>query len=134
MSDKDNFGAFMIGFFVGALTGAAVSLLLAPQSGEETRSLLKDKAIEIGEKTSDSLEETYQKAQKAANEAQVRANELTQKVKEQTDALQKRGQVVFTEQRSKLSGVIDSARKSAGLKTVAEEPSTPPEVPDLPVE
>ncbi len=34
MSDRDEFGAFLLGFIVGGLTGAVASLLLAPQSGE----------------------------------------------------------------------------------------------------
>ena len=38
MSQQDSdFGAFLAGFFVGGLIGAAVALLIAPQSGEETR-------------------------------------------------------------------------------------------------
>ena len=47
MSDRDEFGAFLVGFIVGGLTGAVVSLLFAPQSGEETRALIKDKSIEL---------------------------------------------------------------------------------------
>ena len=47
MSDRDDFGAFIVGFLVGGLTGAAVALLFAPQSGAETRALIREKAIEI---------------------------------------------------------------------------------------
>ena len=47
MSDNNDFGAFFMGFVVGALTGAVVSLLMAPQSGEETRQVIKEKAIEL---------------------------------------------------------------------------------------
>ena len=47
MSDNSDFGAFLVGFVVGGLTGAAVSLLFAPQSGEETRAILRDKAVEL---------------------------------------------------------------------------------------
>ena len=43
MSDSKDFGAFLIGFIVGGLTGAAVALLFAPQSGEETRELIHEK-------------------------------------------------------------------------------------------
>ena len=32
MSDRDDFGAFLIGFTVGGLAGAVVALLFAPQS------------------------------------------------------------------------------------------------------
>jgi gas vesicle protein len=124
MAERDDFGAFLIGFVVGALTGAAVSLLLAPQSGEETRALIKDKAIEIGEKTSDTLDEAYLRAQKTANDAQVRANEIAKLIKEQAEDLQKRGQAVFEEQRSRIGDVIENARKSASRNFV-EVPNTP---------
>ena len=47
MSERDNFGAFLIGFLVGGITGAVVSLLYAPKSGDETRTVIKEKAIEL---------------------------------------------------------------------------------------
>ena len=50
MSDRDEFGAFLVGFVVGGLTGAVVALLFAPQSGDETRALIKDKSIELRDK------------------------------------------------------------------------------------
>ena len=50
MAERDEFGAFLIGFIIGGLTGAAISLMLAPQSGEETRGYLKDRAIELKDK------------------------------------------------------------------------------------
>ena len=43
---KDNSGTIMVAFVVGALTGAAVALLFAPASGEETREFLGQKARE----------------------------------------------------------------------------------------
>ena len=71
MSDRDEFGAFLVGFVVGGLTGAVVALLFAPQSGEETRALIKDKSIELRDK-----------AQLTAEEAYARAEQLTAEVKE----------------------------------------------------
>ena len=56
MSDHDDFGAFLIGFLVGGLTGAVTALLLAPQSGDETRTIIKEKAIELKDPTSESFE------------------------------------------------------------------------------
>lgn len=35
--NESSFGAFLAGFIIGGLVGAAVALILAPQSGEETR-------------------------------------------------------------------------------------------------
>jgi gas vesicle protein len=46
-------GTIVVAFVLGAITGAAVALLLAPASGEETRRLLGEKAKEGREKASD---------------------------------------------------------------------------------
>lgn len=43
---KDNSGTVMVAFVLGALTGAAVALLFAPASGEETREYLGERARE----------------------------------------------------------------------------------------
>ena len=43
---NDNSGSVMVAFVIGALTGAAVALLFAPASGEETREFLGEKARE----------------------------------------------------------------------------------------
>ncbi|HFD39640.1 MAG TPA: YtxH domain-containing protein [Anaerolineae bacterium] len=47
--DNNKTGAvdFVAGFIVGALVGAAVAILFAPQSGEQTRELIREKGIEI---------------------------------------------------------------------------------------
>jgi gas vesicle protein len=46
-------GTVVVAFVLGAITGAAVALLLAPASGEETRRILGDKAKEGREKAAD---------------------------------------------------------------------------------
>ena len=38
---------FVAGLIIGAIAGAVTSLLYAPQSGEETRKILKRKAKEV---------------------------------------------------------------------------------------
>ena len=43
---QDNSGSVMVAFVLGALTGAAVALLFAPASGEETREYLGERARE----------------------------------------------------------------------------------------
>lgn len=51
--DDNGAGTIIVAFVLGALTGAAVALLLAPASGEETRRLLSEKAKEGRDKAGD---------------------------------------------------------------------------------
>ena len=53
MSYENRGGDFIAGFIIGGLVGAAVSLLLAPSSGEETVAQLKDKSIELKERAAE---------------------------------------------------------------------------------
>jgi gas vesicle protein len=54
MNDRDT-GSFVSGLLVGALVGVALGLLFAPQSGKETRELVKAKAITAKEKASEMI-------------------------------------------------------------------------------
>lgn len=81
MSDRDEFGAFLVGFIVGGLTGAVVSLLFAPQSGEETRALIKDKSIELRDKAATSAEAALARADELAKELRVRGKEVVEAVR-----------------------------------------------------
>ncbi len=51
--DDSGAGTVVVAFVLGAITGAAVALLLAPATGEETRRLLGEKAREGREKAAE---------------------------------------------------------------------------------
>ena len=54
MAREDNgAGTVLVAFMLGAVTGAAVALLLAPASGEETRRKLAERAREGRERAGD---------------------------------------------------------------------------------
>ena len=61
-------------FLGGVVQGASAGLLLAPQTGEETREMIKDTAITGADKT----KELYKKA---AKEVKEKYEEVKQKVK-----------------------------------------------------
>lgn len=82
MSDKNDFGTFIMGFTIGALAGAVASLLMAPQTGEETRQLIKDRAIELKEKGAESYEETKRKAEIAYKDAVAKYEQFAETTKE----------------------------------------------------
>lgn len=127
MSDRDSdLGAFLSGLIIGALVGAATALLLAPQSGEDTRMLIRDKSIELKNQASDTAEEARARAEQAAVEARARADELAAQARVRAEELRKRGQEVYEEQRGKLETAIKTG-KSALSKKPGDSSETPGE-------
>ena len=111
MAERDEFGAFLIGFIIGGLTGAAVSLLMAPQTGEETREYLRDRAIELREKAADTAQTTYEQVGTTASDFRTRAGDVVDRAKLSAEEIQRRGQVVIEEQRAKLTEKVQHLRK-----------------------
>jgi gas vesicle protein len=105
MSDRDEFGAFLVGFIVGGLSGAVVALLFAPQSGEETRAFIKDKSIELRDKAQITAEEAIARAEAAAAEARARADELAKQLRD-------RGQGVIEDVRERGKSAMEAVRKT----------------------
>ena len=90
MSRDNNNGAgsVMLAFVVGALTGAAVALLFAPASGEETRGYLGQKARESRDKARDAMDqgrEFYQRNRETVATAIDRGREAFQQARERGD-------------------------------------------------
>ena len=124
MSDRDEFGAFLLGFIVGSLTGAVASLLLAPKSGDETRTLIREKAIELGDKVNVTVDDARQRADEITADARVRAEAIlaeartraeavAAEARKQAEELQRRGQVVLEEQRTKVTKAVKSAQENS---------------------
>ena len=94
MADKTCAGDFLAGLLVGALVGAAAALLLAPQSGEETRTLIHDKGVEIGQRADEMAAEARQRA--AEMQAQTEAK-LKQAVDEGRSAATRKKEDLLTQ-------------------------------------
>ncbi len=129
MADSDGeFGAFLAGFVVGGLVGAAVALLLAPYSGQETRKMIQDKSIELKNTTVEQAEQARARAEAAAVEARKYADELAKTAKERTADLRKRGAEIYEEQKTKVGKAIEAGKGAVQRKTKAadEPPAEPP--------
>ncbi len=91
MSKQDaGSGDFMMGFILGCVVGAVAALLFAPQSGEETRTVICRKGGEIKDKAS-------QSATQAIDDARVRAGELAATAKEKASELQSAGETAYSQ-------------------------------------
>jgi gas vesicle protein len=60
---------------VGAVIGAAVALLLAPRTGDETREILREKGSDLAKQARVRGSEWARRAQETVGEAQTRAQE-----------------------------------------------------------
>lgn len=88
----------LVGMLAGGLAGAVTMLLLAPQSGKETRMQIREKGIELRDRTSEIVEDTL---------AQVRtsANKITMDVKNY-------GQQLAAEQLDNVSAAAQAGKKA----------------------
>jgi gas vesicle protein len=133
MSDRDEFGAFLVGFIVGGLAGAVAALLLAPQSGEETRAVIKERSIELRDRAAAEAEEAWKRAEEAAHEARVKAEKLAHEAREKADELAHQalaqGEEITLKVRKKAKNWL-KAPKRPFLAAKKAPPNCPPNPPN----
>jgi gas vesicle protein len=61
----------LIGTLIGGLAGALTMLLLAPQSGKDTRMQIREKSIELRDRTSEIVEDTLAQVRTTAQKVQM---------------------------------------------------------------
>jgi gas vesicle protein len=69
-----------VGILIGSLAGVAGALLAAPQSGEKTRALIREKSGELRTKTTNTLTESRDKAKVVLTDARSKAVNLTDRL------------------------------------------------------
>jgi gas vesicle protein len=90
MSDSNaDYGAFVAGFLIGGLVGAATALLMAPQSGEETRAYIRDRSIELRDKAYETADQARARAEEALEDARERADAAIQETRMRAEELTK---------------------------------------------
>ena len=94
--DGSGSGTVIVAFVLGAMTGAAVALLMAPAPGDEVRRLLAEKARDGREK---------------ANEAARQGREFINRQRETLTTAVERGREAYEQARS---GVTPPATPAAG--------------------
>ena len=93
----------LVGTLVGGLAGAVTMLLLAPQSGKETRIQIQKKGIELRDRTTEIMEDTM---------AQVRSNaqKITVGGREAIKELAQHGQKLAVEQLDRVAEVVEAGK------------------------
>ncbi len=107
MSDNNNeLGSFLAGFVIGGLVGAATALILAPQSGQDTRSQIAGKGQELREQSGERLQQYRDLAGSRTQEYRERAGST---LAEARGRLQETGGPVLEQARI----VLDSGKERA---------------------
>lgn len=73
-------GKFLAGCVIGGALGAVAGVLLAPQSGEETRDLLSDASKDVAKKTDKTVKEIQDKADTVVTDLQKKSDEIMEKI------------------------------------------------------
>jgi gas vesicle protein len=96
----------VIGMLIGGLAGAVTMLLLAPQSGKDTRMQIQEKGLELRDRTNEIVEDTLEQVRSSVNKLTLDGREKFKELKQQ-------GQELAVEQ---LDHVSDAAK--AGKKAI----------------
>ena len=102
---SNNIVGVLVGMLVGGLAGALTMLLLAPQSGENTRIQIQEKGIELRDRTTEIVEDVM---------AQVRLdrNKLTTEGRKKAKELMHQGQELVVEQLDRVSDAAQAGKKA----------------------
>jgi gas vesicle protein len=93
----------ILGLLIGGLAGVVTTLLLAPQSGKQTRDQIEGATIELRDRTTRNVKKAV---------AQVRSgtDKLTAEVQDKADELKQLGQDKLVEQLDKVSAALDTGK------------------------
>ena len=94
----NNIRGILGGMLVGSLAGAVTMLLLAPQSGKDTRKQIQEKGIELRDRTTELVGDTITQVRSQANKITV--------------GLKDRGQELAVKQLDQVSEAAQAGKKA----------------------
>ena len=106
MEKKSNFTGtknVLIGLAIGSLAGALTMLLVAPQSGQQTRLQIQDKAIQLKDQTTTGIKKAYEQVRSGTKQ-------LKSGVQEKAVELKQRGQVKLAKGLDRVSAALESGK------------------------
>lgn len=100
----NNMLSVLLGMLIGGLAGAVTMLLLAPQSGKDTRMQIQKKGIELRDRTTEMVKD-------AMGQVQLNANKITMGGREKIKELKQHGQELAVEQLDRVSEAARAGKK-----------------------
>jgi gas vesicle protein len=87
MADRGGGGEFFAGLVIGGMVGAGLALLLTPQSGQETRSQIRNVSVDLKERANETMVEAREKAEAITADARRRAEEMLNEARERAEEI-----------------------------------------------
>ncbi len=84
---RNSWVSLAAGVVLGGLIGAGTMLLSAPQSGEQTRALIRTRSYELRDRAETGIQDTRSRAQGMVERMRSQADEWTTRVYNRTQAL-----------------------------------------------
>jgi gas vesicle protein len=104
--DRDgNIPAFLAGLLIGSVVGAGTMLLLAPQSGNETRRQIQEKGIELRDQTTGMIEDAMGQVRSTTGKIAIGGRQKAEELKQH-------GQELLTNQLERASAAAQAAKKA----------------------
>lgn len=94
---------FLAGLLIGGVVGAGAMLLLAPNSGEDTRATIRHEGLALRNRTAETVEG-------AMAQARAKTGRIKTDVHKQAKELQQRGQDMLDEQKEVVSTVVEAEK------------------------
>lgn len=105
---------FITGLLLGGLAGAAAAMLFAPQSGDDTRQMIRNTALDAKVRAQDTLRQAQDQVSSKVEDVQQRVSSMTDDVRSKASRLKDVGSDMMKDQRSSfetgMSGAEDIVR------------------------
>lgn len=101
--EEEGFSAtsVLLSFLLGGMVGAGLALLLAPQSGPETRRKIREFADDVKDRTNDCVDQAKEKA-----------TGLYDQVKEQVTSTVEKAKEMIDEKKSAITAAVDAGKEA----------------------
>lgn len=93
----------LAGLLIGGLAGAGAMLLLAPQSGKETRTLIQQKTFELRDRTMETVDD-------AVEQIKSKTHQITEDVRGKAEEVQQQGQDILVKQLDHVSAAAQAGK------------------------